>query len=263
MELNMKTPLLAGLLGLALALPAFVAAQTAEEKGLALAVESNEINSGYQGLSNSMEMTLVNAHGDRVVRRMHSKSMETEKDGDKGIVEFDWPADVKGTRMLTWTHKKGDDDQWLYLPAIKRVKRINSRNRSGSFMGSEFAYEDLGSDEIEKYTYQWIEDKTVNGRDAYVLERVPVDKRSGYSKQQLTVDKEYHQPLEIVYFDRKGEKLKTSTFSEFKKVDKWWFFDRIEVVNHQTGKSSILEWKDRQVGQNYSDAEFSQSRLKR
>jgi hypothetical protein len=247
-----------GLLALA---PALAEDLSPAEKGLKIAVDNDQINSGYQGIYNELEMTLVNAHGDKIVRKMTNMTTETKNDGDKSIIEFEWPADVKGTRMLSWTHKKGDDDQWLYLPSIKRVKRISSRNRSGSFMGSEFAYEDLGSDEFDKYDYTWLRDEELNGRDCYVLQRVPRDSTSGYSKQIAWADREYHQPQRIVYYDRKGEKLKTSDFSQWVKTDKWWFFDKIDVVNHQTGKSSILVWKDRKVGQKYDDNLFTQSRL--
>jgi hypothetical protein len=94
---------------------------------------------------------LVNAHGDRTTRKLRSSQIEVAGDGDRSRIEFEWPADVKGTRMLTWTHRKGNDDQWLFLPAINRVKRVSSGNRSGAFMGSEFAYEDLGSQHVGTY----------------------------------------------------------------------------------------------------------------
>ena len=243
--------------------PAFSADMTPEEKGLKIAKNNDQLNAGYKGVFNKMEMTLINAHGDKIVRKMNNMTKETPDDGDKSIIEFEWPADVKGTRMLSWTHKKGNDDQWLYLPAIKRVKRISSRNRSGSFMGSEFAYEDLGSDEYDKYKYKWLKDEMFNDRDCYVLQRIPLDEKSGYSKQIIWADKEYHQPHRIDYYDRKGEKLKTSDFTDWVKVKKWWFFDKITVVNHQTGKSSVLVWKERKVEQEYTDNMFTQSRLKK
>ena len=136
----------------------------AEDKGLEIARKTDKANDGFKGEVSTMEMVLINAHGDRTTRKLTSRGIETASDGDRSRIEFEWPADVKGTRMLTWTHRKNDDDQWLYLPAVKRVKRISSNNKSGSFMGSEFAYEDLGSQEVDKYKYKLLADEPVAGR---------------------------------------------------------------------------------------------------
>ena len=142
---------------LALAALSFFPAQAfadAAKAGLEIAKKNDLANQGFVSERSVMEMKLINAHGDITTRRMKSEIVEGKNDGDKSIVIFEWPADVKGTKMLTHSKKTGDDQQWLFLPAIKRVKRISSRNKSGSFMGSEFSYEDLGSQEIEKFTYE-------------------------------------------------------------------------------------------------------------
>ncbi len=126
--------------------------ETPEEKALRIVTEADEYDSGFQDSLSSSEMILRNKQGEETVRYFRGKTLEVEGDGDKTLFIFDSPRDVKGTATLTFSHKIGPDDQWLYLPALKRVKRITSDNRSGSFVGSEFAYEDLGSQEIEKYT---------------------------------------------------------------------------------------------------------------
>ncbi|RAP28300.1 outer membrane lipoprotein-sorting protein [Candidatus Marinamargulisbacteria bacterium SCGC AG-343-D04] len=232
-------------------------------KGYRISLENQEVNNGFVTQQSMVKMILINAHGDKVERRMSFMGMEVDGDGDKSLITFLYPADVKGTKTLTWSHKEGPDDMWLLLPALNRVKRINSRNKSGSFMGSEFSYEDISSDEAEKYTYNFIEDSTLDGREVWVIERYPKDKNSGYSKQVTYVDKEYRNPWKIVYFDRKGELLKTSVFSQYKKIDRWWLFNRIEVMNHQTQKSSILEWQNRELGNNLKSSLFTKQYLKR
>lgn len=237
------------------------AADGAEAKGLEIARKVKQANSGFQGEQAEMEMELVNAHGDRTVRRMTSQTLEVASDGDKSRVEFQWPADVKGTRMLTWTHKTADDDQWLYLPAIKRTKRISGRNKSGSFMGSEFAYEDLSSQEVEKYRHRFLADEDVNGRPVWKSERVPVDTNSGYSKQVVWVDQGYMNPLKIEYYDRRGDLLKTATFSNYQKHGKHWRVGTIDMVNHQTRKTSRLVWKTRKLGQVPRSSDFESSEL--
>ena len=134
------------LLGL---LPATLAAETPPEKGLTIAREADRRDNGFGDFTARMEMILRNRQGEESTRRLRISTLEVKGDGDKGLSVFDEPADVKGTALLTFTHKAGEDDQWLYLPALKRVKRIASANKSGPFMGSEFAYEDVASQEIE------------------------------------------------------------------------------------------------------------------
>lgn len=236
-------------------------ATSPEQQGLEIAKKVDAWNDGYQGESSTMEMVLVNAHGDRTTRKMRSWQIEKEGDGDRSRIEFDWPADVKGTRMLTWSHRRSNDDQWLFLPAINRVKRISSNNKSGSFMGSEFAYEDLGSQEVEKYKHRYLGDETLDGRKTWKLERVPVDEESGYSKHVAWIDQQYMQPLEIEYFDRKGELLKTATFSGYAKFGKWYRPASIVMVNHQTKKESHLTWRERKVGLELREKEFDSDEL--
>lgn len=237
-------------------------AATPEEKGLEIANKIDVFNNGFKGEESDMEMILINAHGDKIIRKMESKVLEKQDDGNRSLITFKWPADVKGTKMLTWTHKEESDDQWLYLPAFRRVKRISSRNKSGSFMGSEFSYEDLGSQEVEKYTYKFLKDVKFNGRDHWLMERYPKDKKSGYSKQKSWIDKKYMASSKVEYYDRKGELLKTATFTDFKKFKKYYRSDKIEMVNHQTKKSSILNFKNRKLFKKFSSSIFNKNRLK-
>ncbi|MCJ8344793.1 outer membrane lipoprotein-sorting protein, partial [bacterium] len=124
------------------------AVETPEAKGLRISKQVNLFNDGFLGDSSETELEIINAHGDKIIRKMAQKSIEQKGDGDRSMITFLWPADVKGTRMLTWSHKKKNDDQWLFLPALKRTKRISSVNKSSPFVGSEFAFEDLTALEL-------------------------------------------------------------------------------------------------------------------
>ena len=232
------------------------------KKGYDLTVKALKSDDGFKGESAKMEMVLINAHGEKTERKMVSKAMEVKGDGDKSIITFLWPADVKGSKMLTHTHRKEDDDQWLFLPALKRVKRISSRSKTGSFMGSEFSYEDLGSQELEKFTYKWLRDEKLKGQDHWVVERYPVDKKSGYKKHIMWMHKKILHASKVEYYDRKGELLKTATFGKYKKYKKWWRPDSIKMVNHQTKKSSIMKWKKRKLGLKFSSKDFHKNSLK-
>lgn len=254
--------LLAALLTLPLFNSAF--AETPEEKGRAIAVEADKRDSGWKDQKSDMKMILRNRQGQETEREIRNKQLEVEGDGDKSMSIFDSPADVKGTAFLSYTHAIKPDDQWLFLPALKRVKRISSNNKSGPFMGSEFAYEDITSQEVEKYTYKWIQDETYEGRDTFVLERYPAYKHSGYTKQVAWVDKEMYQPVKVDFYDRKGDLLKTLTYHGYKQyLDKFWRPDRMEMVNHITKKSTTLLWENYKFDNGFTDRDFDQNSLKR
>ena len=236
----------------------------ATEKGLAIAREADRRDEGWQDSTATMVMVLRNRQGQESSREMRSKSLEVSNDGDKGLIVFDEPRDVRGTALLTFSRKVGDDDQWLYLPALKRVKRIASSNKSGPFMGSEFAYEDISSQEVEKYTYNYLRDETLNGLDCFVIERDPVDEDSGYSRQVVWLDKAEYRVHKVDYFDRKQSHLKTLTFHDYKQyLNKHWRADRLEMVNHQTMKSTTLSFRDYGFATGLDEREFNQSGLAR
>ena len=123
-----------------------VVAESPADKGLAIAIEADNRETGWNNSTADLIMTLRNKRGEESIRTLRVKSLEVADDGDKSMTIFDEPKDVRGTALLTFSHKADADDQWLFLPAMKRVKRIASSNKSGPFMGSEFAFEDLSWD---------------------------------------------------------------------------------------------------------------------
>jgi len=239
-------------------------AETAEEKGLAIAVEADKRDTGWVDQTADLEMILTNKHGESSRRTMRLKSLEVDGDGDKSLTIFDNPRDIKGTAFLSHTHPLKPDDQWLYLPALKRIKRISSANKSGPFVGSEFAYEDLSSQEVEKYTYKWLRDEVIDGHDVFVIERFPQYKNSGYTRQISWMDKEMYQPRKVEYYDRKNTLLKTLVFSDYEQyLDQYWRPGKMEMVNHQTGKKTDFIWKDYHCKNGLGDRDFDRNTLKR
>ena len=249
---------------MAILLPLSVAnAETPEEKGLKIATEIEARDNGYGDMTADMEMILVNKHGDKSVRQMTISNLEVPGDGDKGLSVFLNPKDIKGTALLTYSHKVGLDDQWLWLPALKRVKRISSSNKSGSFMGSEFAFEDISSFEVEKYTYKFLREETYEGKKVFVLEADPVDESSGYKRQLAYIDVERYIPLKTDFYDRKDSFLKTLTYEGYKQYGKYWRPDSMNMINHQTGKSTTLSWTNYKFNTGLKDSDFTQNALKR
>ena len=256
-----KIPLLFLLLSFT-AVPAW--SVTPEEKGLHIEQKADKLDTGWGDQEQSLEMILRNRQGQESRRNIRGRSLEVNGDGDKALSIFDSPADVKGTAFLSFTHVNEPDDQWLYLPALKRVKRIASKNKSGPFMGSEFAFEDMSSQEVDKYTYKWLRDEQLDGKDVYVLERVPVDKHSGYTRQIVWGDKEIYQPWKVEFYDRKNALLKTLVFVDYKQyMGKYWRPDVMEMTNHQNGKSTTLIFSDYKFNNGFTDRDFDRNSLKR
>ncbi len=244
--------------------PYAASAETPEEKGLAIAIEADKRDYGFGDFEAKMTMLLKNKKGDESLRNIRIRTLEVDGDGDKSLSIFDEPADVKGTAFLTYSHSKEPDDQWLYLPALKRVKRISSKNKSGPFMGSEFAYEDIASQEVDKYTYKYLRDEEIDGRSAFVVEQVPTYEHSGYTRRVAWIDQERYVPLQVVFYDRKDAKLKTLSMSGYKQyLDKYWRAEAMYMENHQTGKTTLLSWADYAFRTGLSDADFRKNTLKR
>lgn len=239
---------------------AFVNAKTGKE----IAAAAEKADNGWGSFSNTLIMTLTNKNGQKTTRNMHGYTLEVKGDGDKSMTIFDTPKDVKGTSSMTYTHKKGDDDQWLYLPAIKRVKRISSSNKSGPFMGSEFAFEDLSSQELEKFTYKYIKMEKVDTNLCYKVERYPVSKTSGYKKNIVWFNKKNYRVEKITFYDRKNSLLKTLRFTKYKKYKgKYWRANKMYMKNHLNGKKTHLKFTNYKFGIKLTDEDFTQNALKR
>tara|TARA_R110002096_G_scaffold90936_3_gene205937 strand:- start:3614 stop:4387 length:774 start_codon:yes stop_codon:yes gene_type:complete len=239
----------------------FVNAQTPEERGLEIAKAAEQADLGFGSSTVELKMTLKNKNGQTSERLMTTKTLELTEDGDHSLIVFKSPKDVKGTATLTYTHKVGSDDQWLYLPSIKRVKRISSNNKSGPFVGSEFAYEDLASQEVEKYAYKFLEEKG----NLLLVEQDPVDPKSGYTRRIVAYNKDKGYRIESVeFYDRKNSLLKTLNYSDYKLYkDKFWRAGTFNMVNHQSNKETLLKFSDYNFDANLTDDDFSQAALQR
>ncbi len=237
-----------------------------DQRGLEIALESDRRDSGFVNYTVDLKMLLRSRGGKERVRELRLKILEVEQDGDKSLAVFETPRDVKGTAFLSYSHKTEDDEQWLYLPALKRVKRIASRNRSSPFMGSEFSYEDMANQKVEKFTYKWLRDEALNGMDSFVIERYPVDKKnSGYERQVVWIDKGQYRTQKIDFYDRKNSSLlKTLTIGPYRQFEKkFWKPLQYNMVNHQTGKSTILKFADYRFGVDLDERDFTKNSLLR
>jgi len=236
---------------------------TPEERGLQIAQDAWKRDTGYGDSVSELSMVLRLGSGQEARRDLRIRTLEVSETETRAMVIFDTPADVRGTALLTHSFTDKEDSQWLYLPEIKREKRIAGGGRSGPFMGSEFSFEDMSSQRVEKFTYKYISDEALDGVQCHVLERYPVDKASGYTKQVAWLDTEQLRVQKVDYYDRRGELLKTLTLKDYKQYEeKYWRPTNMEMLNHQTGRSTLLEWKNTKFNSGFSAREFEPSALR-
>ena len=229
---------------------------------LEVAQKSEAVMSGFKDSVAEMKMELINAAGETKSREM--KMMVLEGKEDKSLMEFKTPSDVKGTKFLSYEHIDKEDDQWLYLPALKRVKRIASKAKSGAFMGSEFAYEDLSGTNVEKYNYTQAEAPTIDMNGVLVYKSIasPRSKDSGYTKLVSYIDIKTFLVKKIEYFDRKNEILKVAYFDNYRAYDGVYRASQITMKNLQNGKSTRLIWSSEKIKNGLKESDFHQRHLK-
>ncbi|MGV8997188.1 MAG: outer membrane lipoprotein-sorting protein [Parvibaculaceae bacterium] len=235
-------------------------------RGLAIATMNDTRDKGWGDAKADMKMVLTNASGETSERALQFMMLERPEDGSGNwsLMTFDKPRDIEGTALLTHSSLKDADDQWLYLPAVKRVKRISSSNKAGAFVGSEFAFEDFSTQQVEKFSYKWLKDEPCGTLTCYVVERTPAYEASGYTREIVWIDATDFQFRKIDYYDRKDTLIKTLTLSDYKLYqDKYWRPLALDMVNHESGKATKLVWTDYKFATGLNKADFTPAALER
>jgi len=259
---NMKTALLTRTLVVTSLLS--LAFSVADDRGLDIARKAKNADAGFTSYEVETKMVLTNKNGQSTTNLLTNKTLEVKGDGERSLISFNSPKDVSGTKTLTYTHRTGDDDQWIFLPSVARVKRLASANKSGPFMGSEFAFEDLTSFEVEKFDFKFLREEVVGGQKIALVEMVPKDLKSGYSRKitHYNLDKNYRVE-KVDYFDRKGSPLKTLIFEGYKLyLDKYWKADKLSMVNLQNGKRTELIFSGYKFKTSLSAKDLTEESLK-
>ena len=247
-----------------LAIMPLTGANASNEKGLAIATEVDNRDKGWGDVTVEGEMVLKNKAGNESVRKFRSTILEAAdaSEGDRSIITFSEPRDVRGTALLTHSKIEPDDDsQWIFLPAVKRVKRISSSNRTGKFVSSEFSYEDLGSEEVADNDHIWLED-TACEHDAALtcaaVESRPKNKRSGYSRRVSFIDLDEYRVHRIDFYNRRGDLEKSLRFEDYRQYEgQFWRAHVMIMDNSQTGKSTRLAWGDYSFRQGLTERDFT------
>ncbi len=236
---------------------------TPEAKGQSIVDEAERRGEGFGDMTASMEMIIRNSRGAEARREIEVRVLEME-DGARSLTIVKAPKDVRGTALLTHAFDHEDDQQWLYFPAVKRVKRIAATGKSGPFMGSEFSYEDLSGQASEKFIYRYLGEEKIGEIDCYKIEREPkpgVD--SSYSRHVSWVEKENLWLVKVDFYDHNGDHLKTLEARDFELFeDKYWRAHEVVMTNVRTLGASVLRWSDVKFGQGLVERDFDLESLK-
>jgi len=253
------------LLGLLL-LPFSLLAITADE----IAKQVDERDDGDKSIS-TMEMILIDKHGNRRVRKMKNYSMDKGED-TRSVIFFMSPADVRNTAFLTYDYNASekDDDQWLYLPALKKTKRIASSDKSSSFMGSDFTYSDMTSRDVSDYTYRIVKESKVRGEKVWVMESIPKTEKvideTGYIKSYMFVRQDNFVVVRALHLLKENARKKYLDVKKLEKIDGIWVATEIEMKttkDKNTLHRTILKLENVKFNQDLDDAFFTVRRIEK
>lgn len=238
--------------------------------GEEIAQKAHDRDDGDNSTS-KMKMVLVDKHGKKRIRDL--KTFTKDKGEDKlKLMFFLTPADVKNTAFLTYDYEDSnkDDDQWLYLPELQKVKRIASSDKSSSFMGSDFTYSDMTSRNVEDYTYKIMKEKKVGGHLTWQMMVTPKTQKTidetGYTKSIIFVRQDNFVVVQALHYIKAGKKLKYMMVKDLQKIDNIWTTKEIQMITKKGKKTlhkTILQFSDIKYNQNLEESLFTTRTLER
>lgn len=237
----------------------------AAEADVAMIMEKNFAVTRVEDSVFEATFTLTNKNGNERIRRTTGATRLQSNGRDQmRFTRFVSPPDVKGTTSLLIEHEDHDDDIWIYLPALKKVRRLVSNNKKDSFLGTDFSYADVIGYRVSDWSYRLLHEETVDGEQCYVISAVPktneIAEQSGYSKRMDWVRKNSHVTVKSHYWDGAGQLLKISTFGDFRQVDpkrNKWQAMRLESGNVLTGHRTVIQFDSFKVNQNVDEQMFT------
>ncbi len=214
--------------------------------------------------TSTLTMTLTNKSGQTRVRKIKQYTKDFG-DVEKSIMFFMTPADVKNTSFMNWSYDDDskDDDQWIYLPALKKVKRISSDSKSDYFMGSDFTYDDLGDRKLDADVHKLLREETIDGQACYVVESVSKDEDYMYSKTITWIRKDNFVGLKKEFYDEDDELLKVLKIKEVKKISGIWVITHSEMKNVQNNHKTTIQLKDISINTGVPASKFSERMMMR
>lgn len=230
--------------------------------GLWVAQKIDEREKGDDA-SLKMGMTLIDKKGRERQRKLFIIRKDFEGK-DKLLLRFTYPKDIKGTSFLVWEHKGRDNERFLYLPALGRIRRIATREKDENFAGTDFSYEDISGRKLEDYTYKLIEEETIyEEKNCYLLASYPKEKDLRYPKILSWVRKDNFVTIKAQYYNKKGEVEKTYKVLRLEKIDGIWTALGLSMENHKTSHKTFIKVKEVQYNIGIPSRHFERRGLKR
>ncbi|MCF6341799.1 MAG: outer membrane lipoprotein-sorting protein [Bacteroidales bacterium] len=214
--------------------------------------------------TSDLTMTLINKSGKERIRKIKQFTKDLG-DVEKSIMFFQSPADVKNTSFMSWTYDDDSksDDQWIYLPTLKKIKRISSDSKSDYFMGSDFTYDDLGDRKLDDDTHKLIGEETIDGVDYYVVESIPKDEEYMYSKTKTWIRKDNFIGLKKEFYDEDEELLKILKIKKFEDFSGILVITNSEMENVQKNHRTTMELKNVEINTGIPASKFSERMMMR
>ncbi len=205
----------------------------------------------WKTMQGDVTLILTNSRGEQRVRKIKMYSRKRTEDENDMLMRFIAPPDVRGTAFLIIEHAKGEDERYLYLPALRRVKRIASSGKGGNFMSSDFTYYDIGRPKLDDWTYKRLADTTLNGQACYQIECLPaspqIARDTGYNKIIRWIRKDVLVTIQSHYFDRGNRLWKILTVPEVQQIDGVWFQTNMVMKDVQINHQSEMKFENIQV----------------
>ena len=235
-----------------------------ESEGGRIANKAYLSTRGWKDYSVNLQMDIHLSDGRTASKYLKLKNLEGKNDDDKSLVVFDRPADIKGTALLTHAFPDKPNDQWLYLPDLRRTKRIVSKDRNQSFMGSEFTYDDMNFNDLKKFSYKLLRKEKCGSLECFVVEQTPTDKEYTYSKVIAWYDSEAYRHQKSQFFDKSGQLKKEMERKGYKKhLDKVWFANEMKMTNLQTKNATVIRFDNFKFHAGLVDKDFQSEQLSR
>ena len=213
--------------------------------------------------TSDLTMTLINKSGAKRIRIIKQFTMDLGE-VEKSIMFFLSPADVKNTSFMNWTYDSDQsDDQWIYLPALKKTKRISSDSKSDYFMGSDFTYDDLGDRKLEDDTHKLLREETIDGKECYVVESKSKDEDYIYSKTLVWVDKSNFIGVKKEFYDEDEDLLKVLAIKEIEEISGIWVIKNSEMKNVQKNHRTTIVLSNIQINTGLSASKFTERMMMR
>jgi len=232
-------------------------------------VKKYDEQSSFNDETSKMTMVLLNKQGDKRVREIVRYLVTDKNDKRSSLIKFLSPADVKGTGFLVIENIGRDDDQWLYLPAFNKSRRISSSNETDYFVGSDFTYEDLSREDLNEFSYELLPETTIDGHLCYQIKALPKSEKkikdSGYSKRELFIRKDNYILVKANFYDKSGSLIKTYSTENVKLVEgtqKWRAFT-FGMANIKNSHKTVISITKLDINKNLDKEIFTLKNLEK